>query len=169
MRLRGLLFVPLLFSCGPDPEPLECHGGPDFAVLVSAKDMPLPADTVLKLYYGARAPGDPEVLTLADPMTPQALFCYRADRQGNYDHGAPALGAKSSSMASPTEGAGAGGEGGAGSDAYEALLCDLYTDGSARLEAVTLLYGKSELELAPKKNVCTVQSKLLLEPTDAGS
>ena len=54
-------FAPLLAlvtSCGPDPEPADCHGGPDFSVLIRAPDGPLPPETVVKLYYGGRAPDD---------------------------------------------------------------------------------------------------------------
>ncbi len=168
LALLALTGVALAPACGPDPEPLECNGAPDFEVLVSAadEDAPLPADTVLRLYYGGRAPDDPEVLTLSDPQTPQALFCYVSTRDRAYDPTSPALG----SSASTTGSAGAGGEGGGGGAAgpIEALFCRLWTDGGARLEVTTQLYGTSSLELALNKGVCTVQSELLLEPMDAG-
>lgn len=173
MRSCALLFAALVYSCGPDSPPLPCNGGPEFSVLIKAPDGPLPSDTVVKLYYGGRAPDDPEVLTVADPMTPQALFCYPADKNGAYDASGPALGSKASAMHTPSGGAGnggAGGEGGqgGGDGTLVALACDLYTDGSARLEVVTTLYGTQKLELALEKGVCTVKSSLLLEPMDAG-
>ena len=173
MRSSALLFAALLGSCGPDSPPLPCNGGvPEFSVLIKAPEGPLPNDIVVKLYYGGRAPDDPEVLTVAEPMTPQALFCYPADKNGVYDASGPALGSKSATHAQ-SGGAGDGGAGGAGGQgggegALEALGCDLYTDGSARLEVVTMLYGMQKLELALEKGVCTVQSSMVLEPMDAG-
>jgi hypothetical protein len=172
MRFCALLLTLLVSSCGPDSPPLPCNGGPEFSVLIKAPDGPLPSDTVVKLYYGGRAPDDPEVLTVAEPLTPQALFCYPSDKNGVYDASGPALGSKAATThtQSGAAGSGAGGEGGqgAGEGAIEALACDLYTDGSARLEVVTALYGTQKLELALEKGVCTVKSKLVLEPMDAG-
>ncbi|HEX5100226.1 MAG TPA: hypothetical protein VFV94_12030 [Polyangiaceae bacterium] len=174
MRTVALLLPALVFSCGPDSPPVPCNGGvPEFSVVIKAPEGPLPSDIVVKLYYGGRAPDDPEVLTVAEPMTPQALFCYPADKNGVYDASGPAIGSKPASAHSQSAGAGnggAGGEGGAGgSDGrLEALGCDLYTDGSARLEVVTMLYGTQKVELALEKSVCTVKTTMLLEPMDAG-
>jgi hypothetical protein len=168
MRWQVLALAALVFSCGPDPEPHDCGGKPDFSVLVSAYSGPVPADTIIRLYYGGRPPDKPEELKLAEPTTPQALFCYPAARDGTYDDHGPAIGTQAQHGA--TAGAsGAGGEGGAPNGVLEALVCNLYTDGSARLEVETLLYGKTELELKLKKDVCTVSTSLLLEPMDAGS
>jgi len=167
MRVQGLLLASLLLGCGPDPQqPQQCGGVPDFSVTISAKDGPLPTDTVIKLYYGGRSPNNPEVLTLADPLTPQALFCYPLDSSGKYNHDEPAIGAKKTS--SLAEVAGEGGEGGAGSSEYTGVGCDLYTDGSARLEVVTLMYGTNLLELTPNKEHCTVPAELVLEMMDGG-
>lgn len=173
MRYPALLLAALIASCGPDSPPLQCNGGPEFSVLIKAPDGPLPSDTVVKLYYGGRAQDDPEVLTVADPMTPQALFCYPADKNGVYDAHGPALGSKATGIHSQVGSAGSGGAGGEGGQgngegAIEALACDLYTDGSARLEVVTALYGTQKLELALEKGVCTVTSTMVLEPMDAG-
>jgi len=168
MRHSWLALLALVASCGPDPEPSECHGGPDFSVLITAPNGPLPAETVVKLYYGGRPPEDPEVLTVAEPQTPKALFCYVSDKNGVYDAKGPALGSKSTAAGHST--GGAGGEAGAGGVAegtIPALVCNLYTDGSARLEVVTASYDLARLELALKKGVCTVQSSITLESTDA--
>jgi hypothetical protein len=178
MRYRSL--APLLAfvaSCGPDPEPIECHGGPDFSVLITAPDGPLPPETVVKLYYGGRAPADPEILTVAAPATPQALFCYVSDKNvsatnGVYESTGPALGSKATPATYSNGGAGgetgAGGAGGADDGTLEALVCNLYTDGSARLEVVTASYELTSLDLALKKGVCTVSGSLVLEIGDAG-
>ena len=168
MRHPWLVLLALVASCGPDPEPPACHGGPDFSVLITAPNGPLPLETVVKLYYGGRAPEDPEVLTIADPKTPQALFCYVSDKHGAYDAKGPALGSKSSATAQSTGGAGGeAGAGGVNDGTIPALVCNLYTDGSARLEVVTAYYDIARLELALKKGVCTVESSITLESTDA--
>ena len=172
MRWQPLALVGLVFSCGPDPAPHDCGGSPDFSVTISAYSGPIPPDTIVRLYYGGRPPDMPEELELAHPKTPQALFCYPADRNGIYDPQGPAIGTQSHTRASAAAGAGgegAGGEGGAASGGLDALVCNLYTDGSARLEAESQLYGVNELELQLKKDVCTVQKTLVLEPMDAGS
>jgi hypothetical protein len=173
--MRYLRLAPLLAlvaSCGPDPEPADCHGGPDFSVLIMAPDGPLPPETVVKLYYGGRAPDDPEILTIAAPSTPKALFCYSSDENGVYDATGPALGSKASAMGQSSGGAGgemgAGGAGGPDEGALEALVCNLYTDGSARLEVVTASYELASLDLALKKSVCVVQGSIVLEAGDAG-
>jgi hypothetical protein len=168
MRLRALLIVAFIGSCGPDAQPLECNGAPDFEVLITASAGPLPSDTVLKLYYGGRPPTDPEVLTLADPQTTKALFCQVTDKNGHYDATKPALGAGAT-----VPNFGAGGEGGAGGQSdgdvvVQALACGLWTDGSANLEVLTLQYGTSSLGLSSKQGQCTVHSELVLEAMDGG-
>ena len=168
MRFRSLavLAFALAVACGPGAEPLECHGGPDFEVLISAPDIPVPSDTIIRLHYGGRAFDDPEELRLEAPGTPQALFCYPAARDGTYDHNAEALG---SDRASGSAGAsGAGGESSVGGP-LEALLCRLWTDGSADLEVVTQVYGTISVKLQTKKRVCTVASVVELAPPDGGA
>ena len=175
MRYRALLLLASLVACGPDPQPTSCHAGlPDFSVLITAPEGPLPADTVVKLYYGARPPDDPEVLVVAEPATPQALFCYVSDRNGVYDEKNSALGQQTTSTfnvggAGGESGAGgAGGESNGGGGSIEGLVCKLYTDGSARLEVKTTMYDLAELELSLKSGVCIVSSSITLEATDAG-
>jgi hypothetical protein len=167
MRIQVLFVASVLLGCGPDPKPHQCGGVADFSVTISAKTGPLPSDTVIKLYYGGRSPANPEVLMLSEPQTPQALFCYPVDSSGDYDNAGPAIGVKNTS--SFAEVAGAGGEGGAPGSEYEAVGCDLYTDGSARLEVVTQMYGTNSLELTPNKEHCTVATELVLEPMDGGT
>jgi len=173
MGYRVFALLALVAACGPDSPPPKCHGGePDFSVLITAPEgQPLPPDTVVKLYYGARSPDDPEVLVVAEPTTPQALFCTVSDRNGVYDTNQPALGQKTASALNL---GGAGGESGAGGAAngggapIEGLVCNLYTDGSARLEVKTAMYDLADLELSLKSGVCTVSSSITLEATDAG-
>jgi hypothetical protein len=158
MRLRWLALFAVVAACGPDPEPRPCTGA-DFEVLISVPYMPLPSDIVIRLHYGSRAFDDPEELVVADPQPPQALFCYRADRNGvKLD-------------LTPLGNDGAGGAGGASaSDApFEALLCELWTDGSADLDVVTQGYGITSVKLQSKKRVCSIKSVLELSLADAGT
>jgi hypothetical protein len=164
MRFGGWLLLALLPSCGPDPEPVVCEGA-DFEVLISAPDRPLPNDTTIRLHYGGRAFDDPEELVLAEPGTPQALFCYPATRYGVVEPGASAFGSSSTATAGAA-GAGGSDDGGAPLDA---LLCKLWTDGSADLEVETHAYGIVKAKLESQKRVCTVKSVLELQPSDAGS
>jgi hypothetical protein len=164
MRAGCLLLLALTPCCGPDPGPVVCQRA-DFEVLIRAPDAPLPSDTTVRLHYGGRAFDDPEELVLAQPGTPQALFCYAATRDGVVEPGASAFGS-SLSAADGTAGAGGSDDGGAPLDA---LLCKLWTDGSADLEVETHLYGVVKAKLESKKRVCTVWSVLELHPSDAGS
>lgn len=173
MRLRWLLCSSVLFACGPDAQPQNCVGTaqPDFDVLITAEYGPLPPDTVLRLHYGGRAADDPEELDLANPKTPEALFCYVSDRMGVYAHDAPALGS------SAPANSGAGGESGAGGApattptqpaAIDALYCRLWTDGSADLDVITQTYGKVSVELETQRSQCTVEKVVELMPADGG-
>jgi hypothetical protein len=164
MRWCWVLCLALGPSCGPDPEPVVCQGA-DFEVLISAPDRPLPSDTTIRLHYGGRAFDDPEELVLATPGTPQALFCYPANRYGVVVAGAPALG---STVAAADGASGAGGSDDGGAP-LEALLCKLWTDGSADLDVASPTYGMVSVKLESKKRVCTVKSVLELRPADAGS
>lgn len=160
MRLAwlALSLVTIAGACGPDPEPQPCTGA-DFEVLISVPYVPLPGDTVVRLHYGSRAFSDPEELVLSDPKPPQALFCYRADREGR----------KLDETAFGNDGAGGAGGVGALDDSLDALLCELWTDGSADLDVVTQAYGMTSVKLQSKKRVCTIKSVLELSPADAGS
>jgi hypothetical protein len=168
MRFRTFLFGALLASCGPNKGggPHVCSVGPDFNVLITAEYGPLPADTVLRLHYGGRPIDDPEELVLADPGTPRALFCYVSDRDGVYPSDAVPLGGPE------TNTGGGGGEGGASFEPgqpIDALLCQLWTDGSADLDVVTQMYGTVTLSLQTQKHVCVVDSSVTLSLDDAGA
>lgn len=172
MRLRFLLFASVLFACGPDAEPQNCSGTaqPDFDVLITTPYGPLPPDTVLRLHYGGRAADDPEELDLANPKTPEALFCYVADRTGRYPKGEAPLGSSAPGVDGAAGAAGAGGAGGASGagGAIEALYCRLWTDGSADLDVITETYGKVSVELETQRSGCTVEKTVELMPADGG-
>lgn len=172
MRLCWLFLPCCLFACGPDVQPPSCGttAAPDFDVLIRAEYGPLPPDTVIRLHYGGRASDDPEELDLADPKTPQALFCYVSDRDGHYPKTELALGGGVSADS------GAGGEGGAGGEPgaasakpIDALYCQLWTDGSADLDVITETYGKISVKLETQRSQCTIDSTLELVPADGGT
>ncbi len=166
MRTRLLVLVgvaallQLPAACGSDPRPTEpcTSGAPDFEVLVSAAEGPLPADLVLLVQYG----GGEETFELAHPGTPEVMFCHAADRDGNLvDAGPPDSGPGAS---------GAGGEGGAASvEGVEALSCQIWSFGSARMIAETAAYPmQAPLELTSEKGACTLKAPLELVLPDGG-
>lgn len=150
----------LFMACGPDPRPPEpCNGKPNFAVLITAAEGPLPEDTVVRVHYGG---GAPEEFRLAEPGIQRVLFCTVTDREGNPADAGVGSGAP----------AGAGGEGGAATTAgeAEALLCQLWSYGSADLEVETAEYPMQErLRLRPDDRTCTVDVELELTRGDAGT
>lgn len=159
-----LTAVAVAVACGPDKKPdSSCPASPDFVVLISADDGPLPSDTVVRLYYGGGAQDHPEEFVLADPGVPKVLFCSAADREGNkVDAGLPPPGGS----------AGEGGAGGAQGDrgpTVDALLCEAWSYGPAELEVETAAYPMQDrLSLNKQNGVCTVQSEFVLERPDAG-
>jgi hypothetical protein len=171
MKLRSLMAVlPLALACGPDAQPLECHGAPDFKVLIRAADGPLPADTKIELRYGALGTGAPETLTLATPGTPQALFCFPADHDGKHDEEASPLGGEVAPRARGAAGAsGAGGADGAVPGPIVALFCELWTNGPANLDIKTDAYPETKVKLETRKRVCTVDTIVELSQPDGGT
>lgn len=164
-RLLGTLgflaLVRLAPGCGSDPQPMEpcTHGIADFELLITAADQPLPEDLVVRVEYG----GGEEFYVLANPGNQDIIFCKHADRERNL---LPDGGAGSGSGG---EGGGDGEGGGAGARAVEALLCEIWSFGSARVEVQTAAYPMTEpLQLVRKRDVCTVKAELELSQPDAG-
>jgi hypothetical protein len=127
-------------------------------VLITADNGPLPADLLVRVEYG----GGEEEYLLASPGTPAVMFCQHSDRDRNVLGGGGAGGA--------TGEAGGGGEGGARSaPEVEALLCEIWSFGSARVEVETMAYPMTApLELTRKQDVCTVKAELELSLPDGG-
>jgi hypothetical protein len=160
LTLGFIALVRLAAGCGSDPYPAEpCESGiPDFEVLIQAAVGPLPRDLLVRVEYG----GGEEEYLLADPGTPVVMFCDHADRQRN----------------TLTDGGlgGSGGEGGGGGQGgstkfrgVEALLCKIWSFGSARIEVETMAYPDTmPLELTRKQNTCTVKADLELSLPDGG-
>lgn len=132
------------------------NGIPDFEVLITAAEGPLPADLLVRVEYG----GGEEEYLLAAPGTPEIMFCKHADRDGNVvEAGAGGAG-----------GEGSGGEaGGPGARDVEALLCQIWSFGSARIEVETMAYPMATpLELTREQGVCTLKTELELSLPDGG-
>ena len=106
-------------ACGPDDgvDPADCEGLPvaSFRVVIVAPGSRLPADTVLRVKYG----GGEEEYRLADPQTPDVVFCRHAIADGG--------------LLSKDASVGDGGESDAGVSlsSVEALSCKLWTNGAA--------------------------------------
>jgi hypothetical protein len=160
LTLGFLGLVRLSPGCGSDPHPTEpCESGiPDFEVLIQAAEGPLPNDLLVRVEYG----GGEEEYVLANPGTPVVMFCHHADRQRNTlsDAGLGGAGGEG----------GSGGEGGAtATQGVEALLCEIWSFGSARVEVETMAYPMTlPLELTRKQDVCTVKAELELALPDGG-
>jgi hypothetical protein len=157
--LGFLAFLRLTPGCGSDPHPREpCQSGiADFEVLIQATDGPLPDDLVVRVEYG----GGEEEYVLAHPLTPEVMFCRHSDRDRNALMDAGAIGN------------GSGGEGGGGGEGgvhgVEALLCEIWSFGAARVEVETMAYPMTmPLELTRKQGVCTVKANIDLSLPDAG-
>jgi hypothetical protein len=165
--LVGLVSTAVAVACGSDPKPTEpCRDGrPDFELLIKAQSGPLPEDLVVRVLFS----GGEEEYVLASPGTQEVMFCKVADREGNViDAGSPHVNGSAGAG-----GAGAEGEGGAGGAPgdreVEALRCEIWSFGSARIEVETAAYPMQEpLELFHKKDVCTVEAEFELAMPDAG-
>ena len=155
---RAYVLALLLASCKEDPqEPADCPSGPDFEVLITALDAPLPADTLVSIVYGA---GEDQY-SYPDHGMHKALFCKPSDREGN-----PVGGHGGESALE----AGSGGLGGAsGGSGLEALSCDLWTYGPATLTVETSMYSTQTRELTAKKGKCVVEAEVELGPDDGGA
>jgi len=135
--LLGSLLALALARCGPSrPPPIECGDEPDFLVTIGAEAAPLPSDVSVTVDYG----GGRETYTLADPSSPQVLFC-------------------EAQLAS-----GAAGAAGATDDSVAHLVCRLWTEGPALLEVSAADYEPINQELRLEPDVCTTTFTVELVP-----
>jgi hypothetical protein len=148
-----------MMSCEDDSaQPADCPSGPDFEVLISALDAPLPADTVVTVTYGG---GVMEEYRIPDHGKHHVLFCMPSDREGN------PVETGGNGGQGPLEG-GASGRGGFPGSGFEALSCSLWTDGPASLSVETSRYPTQTQELRAKEGKCTVSSEIELGLGDGG-
>lgn len=159
--MRSAFLLALLFlSCKDDPaEPADCGDTPDFIVVISALDAPLPLDTVVSVEYGGTGT---EEYRIPDVVDHKVLFCDPSDREGNL--------VEAAAGGHGGETSGPGGQGGAGGKhALEALRCELWTRGPATVTVATKAYPAPEpLSLEAKRGQCTVESEIVLQRDDGG-
>ena len=158
---RATLLALLLVSCKDDPpHPADCPSGPDFEVLITAFDAPLPADVRVSIEY---AGGLNEHYSIPDHGKHRALWCTPSDREGNP---LPAGGHGGQGSLE----AGDSGRGGASADSgLEGLECELWTDGPATLTVETSMYPKATEPLAAKEGKCVVAAEIVLALPDGGT
>jgi len=154
----------LLASCEEEPpQPPYCTG-PDFQILVTALDIPLPPDTVVHVEYGGTQVD--EYWITDDPVGPEVAFCEESDREGNPVSGAGGDRGGSSNATGMTGEGGAGGAPSGGT--MEGLICDLWTDGPATVTILTSVFPTVEVPLRAKKGKCTVWKEIEIGPDDGG-
>jgi hypothetical protein len=160
------LLTLLLVACKEDPPtPPDCSG-PDFDVVITALDAPLPADTLVSVEYGG---GEMEEYSPTEQPECHVLFCSPSDREGNpVGHGG-----QCSSGFDGLGGAGGETSGGAGGKAsgglLEGLRCKLWTDGPATVTVRTSMYPIKPVPLSAKTGKCTVSAEIELGPDDGGA
>jgi hypothetical protein len=137
-------------GCGPDRR--ECTGPhADFVVLLKLRDRPLPADTVVHVTYGGSGM---ENYALAQPdATHEVVFCHSASLDGGVELDAAS-----------TAAAGASGD----DDGVQALRCELWTGGFAKLEARSASFSAMTYDLSPRERQCTVTQTIVLDSPDGG-
>jgi hypothetical protein len=121
--LVGLVAAPFA-ACGPDEKPQAPCRGPSINLVLRAENAPLPEGTRINVRYGGNRDGEPYLL--GQERRGPAVFCDEDRSQGG-----------ASSSEDDLSAAGAGGAGGgsnAGGDVWK-LVCGLYTQGPARLDA----------------------------------
>ncbi len=155
-------------ACGPDARPEKpCGAEPDFTVLISAVDGPLPASVKVIVTYGSGR----EEYVASSPTRPEILFCDVTDEDGvPLDGGAdPSSGAGGAGGAAG-EGQGGGPSGARRKGAIEGLRCALWTQGPATIEIIAEGYPDLVEELKREEGSCSSTKELELAPEgDAGS
>jgi hypothetical protein len=159
-----VLGVALPVACGPDSRPPKpCGTEPDFTVLISAVDGPLPASTKVIVTYGS---GREEYVTGTEARH-EILFCDVTDEDGvPIEPGAGGAGG----------GGGTESEGEGGSPAarrkggIEGLRCQLWTQGPATIEILAEGYPDLIEDLKVEEGFCSLSKELELAPeADAGT
>jgi hypothetical protein len=145
----GLALALSLPGC-PDDEPPPCDGPTmAFKVLLVAVDGPLPEDTMLRVKHGS-ATGTEDFRLDADFPSSDVVFCCRSTRDGECTEAGDADGGPA-----PVEG----------------MLCELWTDGAARVTVTASGYPELDENLEARSSegcLQTVDVTLKLESRDAG-
>ncbi len=136
-------------GCGPDRR--ECTGPhADFIVQLELRDRPLSADTVVHVTYGGS--GMEDYSLQEQGATHEVVFCRPASRDG----GVAELDA------------GAAGASGNDDGSVDALHCELWTGGFAKLEVRSAGLATMTYELAPREHLCTLTQTIVLDSPDGG-
>lgn len=147
-----LLLAPLGCSSKP-PQGHDCPGPrAAFHVTITAKNGPLPADTVVKVAYGG---GIEEYDLASPPDQPEVVFCDRVQADAG---------------AGQTDG-GTDDAGNVASGPVEALTCSLWTNAAATIDIDGSGYPVLEQQLEAEKDDCgikTVEYTLVLGAGDGG-
>ena len=161
------LGVAVPVACGPDARPQKpCGTEPDFTVLISAVDGPLPASTKVIVTYGSGR----EEYAANSPSHPEILFCDVTDEDGvPLDGGTDPSSGGAGAGGAATEGDG-GGPGARRKGAIEGLRCALWTQGPATIEIIAEGYPDRVEDLKREEGSCSLTKELDLAPeADAGS
>ena len=147
LMISGLLAM----GCGPDRP--DCTGPhPDFRVVLELSNRSLAPDTVVHVTYGGSGMED---YSVSNPTADhEVVFC----RPATLDGGVPV-------DASVTSVAGASGE---DDSSVEALYCELWTGGFAKLQVGSASFMSMSFDLAPREHECTVVQTIVLDSPDGG-
>ncbi|MEP7050708.1 MAG: hypothetical protein ABJB12_10160 [Pseudomonadota bacterium] len=156
--LAGTIAGVVLLGCGPDRP--KCMGSnADFVVTLKLSDRALPSDTVVHVLYGGTGTED---YVLAQPTTPEVVFCYPADENGTR------IETPADSEVETAGAAGAAGASGVEAPVYQ-LVCSLWTGGYSKLQVSgTGLDEGTSYDLAPTDNTCVVKRTIVLDSPDGG-
>jgi hypothetical protein len=161
------LGVAVPVACGPDARPQKpCGADPDFTVLISAVDGPLPPSIKVIVTYGSGR----EEYVASSPARPEILFCDVTDEDGvPLEGGTDTSSGGAGAGGAATEGEG-GGPGARRKGAIDGLRCALWTQGPATIEIVAEGYPNLVEDLKREEGSCSLTKELELAPeADAGS
>ena len=122
-------------------------------MVLRLRDRPLPADTIVHVTYGGSGTED---YSLADRSAKhEIVFCHPSDSVDC---------STETDAASLLSAAGAPGD----ESGVQALCCELYTGGFAKLEVSATGLTTTTYELTPREHVCTVTQTIVLDSPDGG-
>jgi len=145
--MLGFALAIAVSGCGPDKK--QCTGPhPDFVVLLELMNRPLPPDIVVHVTYGGSGMED---FSLARATNHEVVFCRVASADGGVVADA---GSDAGAAEAPAE--------------VEAISCELWTGGYAKIEVSAATVPSVQYDLAPREQQCTVSQTLVLDRPDAG-
>lgn len=158
LRLAPAVLLALLGSAcsSPSPSGPNCPGPrPAFHVTLTAKNGPLPYDTVVRVAYG----GGIEQYDLASPPDqPEVVFCHQVRADGGA--GQTDAGSADSGDAGRADAASEAGSSDAGmaGGPVTALICDLWTNSAATINVQGSGYPVLEQPLQAESDDCGIKT-----------